>query len=449
MKKSTAFIIWLVYGLLIVYGSLIPFEIRQYTFSQAVMLFYNIPYLDLDAISRADWIANILLYIPFAYLGLNWSIGLKLVRYPGPVIVVSVLFIGVVLAVSVEFVQIFFKPRTVSLNDLIAEVIGLTIGTVIYFIAGKKLSRLWREVLSGGGFALRAAFILYVLAFIGMTLFPFDLVMSPTEITQKLSNSDRFALFITNCNDIFRCSARLAAEVIIVLPFGIFLAMSFDARRFNLRRTAIYFGLLLGFLIEVLQFFLVSGTTQGVSILAKVAGVLGGVYLVEQVPKLSLRKYEHLAKPVTFLSSILFLIMLIVLNKWFSGKYVSWGSALQQLREVHFTPFYYHYFSSEVVATSSLAVHFAMYMPVGLLCWVWGEGWKYQAASRRELFIVALMGANLAIVMEAGKLFVAGKHPDPTDVLIGSAAAVLTYSGLFWLKRILDNYNILNRQAAH
>ena len=255
MKNSTALIIWLVSAALIVYSSLIPFEIRQYTFNQAIELFFEIPYFELGATSRADWIANILLYIPFAYFGLNWVMGLRVARYLGPMLAIPVFIIGLGLALSVEFVQIFFKPRTVSINDLIAETIGLTIGTVVYFTAGKWLSRLWREVLNGGNSAIRAAFVLYALLFTAMVIFPFDFVVSTVEIRYKLSNADLFSIFITNCDDVFRCSARLTVEAFVVIPFGIFLAVSLDPRYFNIRRTAIYLALMLGFFIEVLQFF--------------------------------------------------------------------------------------------------------------------------------------------------------------------------------------------------
>lgn len=447
-KNATKFAVWLAYGFFIVYGSLIPFEIRQYSFPQAVKLFRNIPYLNLDAVSRADWIANILLYIPFAYLGLHWLMGVRPARLIALIPAAVIFFVGLWLAVSVEFLQIFFKPRTVSLNDLLAEIIGLIIGIIIFFIAGKKLSELWREVATGSFLAIRASIILYLLAFFAITAFPFDFVMSTGEITAKLQNPGRLVFFAADCGDITRCLAGLVGEAIIVVPLGIFLAITMDPRNFNLRRTALYFGLILGAVIEVLQFFLISGTSQGLSILAKGIGMLGGVHLVELVPRLSLKKYEDLSRPLSFLATLIFLVVLMVLNKWFTGRYVSWEIALQQLRGLHFTPFYYHYFSSEAAAVSSLIVHFAMYMPVGLLRWFWCRAWWRQGASRRELWTVALLGVNLAIVMEAGKLFVAGKHPDPTDVLIAGAAAVAAYSGLFWLQRILHNNNILQRQTT-
>ena len=56
------------YFAFIVYGSLIPFELRDYTFPEAIEAFRNIRYLNLGVASRGDWVANILLYIPLGFL---------------------------------------------------------------------------------------------------------------------------------------------------------------------------------------------------------------------------------------------------------------------------------------------------------------------------------------------------------------------------------------------
>jgi len=49
------------YACLVMYGSLVPFEPRGTSLSEALRAFANIRYLQLGVTSRADWIANILL----------------------------------------------------------------------------------------------------------------------------------------------------------------------------------------------------------------------------------------------------------------------------------------------------------------------------------------------------------------------------------------------------
>src|SRR5574340_1273229 len=58
----------LAYLLFIVYGSLLPFQPNDLSFSAAMANFRHIPLLELGVESRADLVANLLLYIPFGLL---------------------------------------------------------------------------------------------------------------------------------------------------------------------------------------------------------------------------------------------------------------------------------------------------------------------------------------------------------------------------------------------
>ncbi|MCP4992290.1 MAG: VanZ family protein, partial [Gammaproteobacteria bacterium] len=124
-----AFIAYLVF---VVYGSLIPFEYRAYTLYQALERFANIAYLNLGVGSRADWIANLVLYIPLAFLGCVWILGLRAVSVAKHLALVLVFTICLTVALTVEFTQIFFAPRTVSINDLVAETLGTLTGIVLW-----------------------------------------------------------------------------------------------------------------------------------------------------------------------------------------------------------------------------------------------------------------------------------------------------------------------------
>ena len=62
------------YSAFVIYGSLVPLHFRRQPMDMAWEYFQHIPYLDLGIGSRADWVANILLFVPLAYLwlGLLW-----------------------------------------------------------------------------------------------------------------------------------------------------------------------------------------------------------------------------------------------------------------------------------------------------------------------------------------------------------------------------------------
>src|SRR5687767_4512745 len=54
--------------LVAVYGSLVPFHYRALEWTDAVARLRSLPLLDLGAAQRADWVANILLFVPLAFL---------------------------------------------------------------------------------------------------------------------------------------------------------------------------------------------------------------------------------------------------------------------------------------------------------------------------------------------------------------------------------------------
>ena len=112
------------YLLFVVYGSLVPLDYHPHPPDAAWRDFLETRYLKLGVGSRADWVANILLYIPLAYLlcaGVVAGVGSAVARFIG---VAAVFAFCAAVALSVEFTQLFFPPRTVSLNDIVAEFVG-------------------------------------------------------------------------------------------------------------------------------------------------------------------------------------------------------------------------------------------------------------------------------------------------------------------------------------
>ena len=105
------------YFAFIVYGSLIPFELRDYTFPEALEAFKHIRYLDLGVVSRGDWVANILLYIPLGFLLM--ANGNAVGARHSAIGAIPVLVFCSLAAFSIEFLQIFYRAdRYVLYSEL-------------------------------------------------------------------------------------------------------------------------------------------------------------------------------------------------------------------------------------------------------------------------------------------------------------------------------------------
>jgi len=415
------------YTCLVVYGSLVPFELRGTSLSEALQAFANIRYLQLGVTSRADWIANILLYIPLAFLASAWLGRAWILRG-------TVVFIACALMViGVEFTQIFFKPRTVSINDIVAELIGTGAGIVLWQSSGGRLRLLWATISAGRAQTLRAAMVLYGAAYVLFSLFPYDFLISPAEIAWKLeSGRDHLLMAPGQCAGLVRCIAKLLSEIAAVVPFGVFVgAILWPSARHPLR-VAVLGGILLGATIETLQVFTASGAGQGISVLTRTLGMVAGAWLAGHFhPERVAGVLGWLRKRLKLIAAP-YLLLLMALNDWFSAGWLSLGDGLARISDLHFLPLYYHYYTSEAVAFVSLVSNLVMYAPIGIGYWLWTAG-KAGHESSGGSVSAAWYGAPICFLIEFGKLFLVGKHPDPTNVLLAAGASAIGFALVAWL----------------
>jgi glycopeptide antibiotics resistance protein/O-antigen ligase len=423
--RSLLWLTALVYTAFVIYGSLVPLDFHALPWDEAVARFRKIPFLELGVGSRADWVANLILYVPVGFLLMGAFVGRS--RLPvswGAGIVLS----GVVaagLALSIEFAQQFFPPRTVSLNDLYAEWVGGAFGILLWPLTGRSLSDVWHRFAQGGTPAVRAGLLLYVLAYLFLSLFPYDFLLSPREWHDHLTPEKAAWLFAGSCG--LGCWAKMVPEMLAAVPFGLLLVNK--SSRLSLVAAA-SMGMLLGLTVEILQLSIASGISQGASVLSRAAGVALGAWLPILFKHWDSRRMRYWVRTALVLAVLPYALGLAWLNHWFSAPWVSVGAALGRSADIRFTPFYYHYYTSEAVALVSLVFQFGLYVPLGAGVWLWSQGARSRSYGT---WLSALLGLFAAAVIETGRLFVPGQHSDPTNLLIASVAAGCCHAVLAWL----------------
>lgn len=411
----------------VVYGSLVPFDFRPLPLDAALRAFAHIRYLKLGIDSRADWVANILLYIPlpFLWLGAVSSEG----RYFRQLFFSVFFFLFfVALSVTIEFTQQFFPPRTVSLNDIIAEVFGTAIGVMIWWSSGTKIRALVQSVLAQGRNAAIAGLILYTIGYLAFSLFPYDFLISAQEIQGKLSGR-YFHWFASadTCGGTLRCGAKLMAEAAAVAPLGLLIGFASRRTGWPLVRSAIWMGSGLGLIIETLQFFLVSGLTLGASVLTRAIGVAAGAAAGDRFRQTSLWPVLYLLRPFIPVTGAAYAFLLGAVTWLNHGPILTVQESLERLGTIRFVPFYYHYYTSESAAMSSLLAVAIMFFPIGIQYWIWRIT-RLREFVARGVFTAGFIGGAVSLAVEIGKLFLASARPDPTNVLIGALAAAAGYA---------------------
>ena len=371
----------------------------------------HINMLNIGVQGRADWIANGVLYVPVGFL--TATLLAKENKTLGLAVIGSLLF-SYALALAVEFTQLSFPPRTVSLNDLIAEFIGGTLGAILA-IRGAARFRLFYSTLMGKPERLATHLLkAYALAYVAFSLFPYDFVLSLSELNGKL-NSDKWGWWIAQeawTRGALRW-AKLFAELLATLPLG-WLFMQQTRHRATLVPVFLA-GMLLGLVIEMAQFFVVSGVAQGISVLARTLGMLGGAILWQRRASLHFSTLAAALRRHIVPTAVLYMIALAAIHGWFDHRWLDWESTSYKLLQVRFLPFYYHYYTTEQAALLSLSAVCLMYAPIGILTW----------ASWFSATWAMLLGVFAATVIEISKLFLQNQHPDPTNLFLAAFAAWL------------------------
>lgn len=414
---------WLLYVAFVVYGSLVPLELVPLSFDAAWDKFRAIQLLDVGLQGRGDWVSNGVLYVPIGFLTFN-----LLGRSSGTWQVLAALLalvFSAALAAGVEFVQVYFPGRTVSLNDLFAEWVGGLLGVCLAVSSYHQFLRLgvaWRSLALQQ--ILNYGLVIYVVLYLSFSFFPFDFVLSATELQAKYESRAWGLLFA----DDFRSTGwlwvgiKLFAEVLAVVPIGVMLSRLQPAASY---KTGVGYGVVLGVVLEVGQFFVFSSLAQGVSILMRAAGMVLGISLYRRWTgnMESVRwKIQRRVLPL-FLG---YLFALAAIHGWFRGEWQGFDAAWSDLDSTRFLPFYYHYFTTEQAALVSVVAVAAMYAPMGIVTW----------ATRSSPGFTWIATACVVSFFECSKLFLKGLHADPTNIFIGGTAAWAVRRGLRFVRTV-------------
>jgi VanZ family protein len=272
---------------LLVYASLVPLDYTPLTWHETWDQWWQAPWLNLSLYHRADWVANALVVLPSGILA-TAAVGWGRRRIWPAVIAapfVSLMLAGVV--TGIEFVQIWFPTRTVSLNDLAAGYIGAVLGPLIWIATGHHIERGVMAFVNMPRFEERLMWLcLGYLAFITIySVLPLDVVVTRAEWQSRLvtvrEGLNPFGGHIAP-RQILK---ELVLGAVRMMPVGLLLALNRPAKYLP---AAL---LILPIAFEMIQLPLYSKHVSSVEILG---GWLGGVvgYLIG----LNLSRFQRLAE---------------------------------------------------------------------------------------------------------------------------------------------------------
>lgn len=417
------------YLLFVIYGSLVPLDFRDIPLNDAINQFKNIRYLNLGMGSLADWVANILLMIPLAFLW--FTLLTKNAGLPKKIFLVIIIWLACfLLALAIEFTQLFFPPRTVSINDIIAESLGSLIGCIAGWFFGQRFMawlQLWHqeaEINSWDRYLQIYLFGLFLYA-----ILPLDLTLSPIELYHKWNEGRIILLPFGHLKSSFIENIyQWGSEAALWLPVPLLWQRSRRLTQFQLYQRLFLAALA----IEFFQLFVYSRVTDITDILLALLGGGVSIQLTRHFSYTSPAKPTHTGfKAVLSWSrwgSALFCLVwsiLIMAVFWYPFNFDFDTALISERINLFFKiPFYAYYYGTEFRAVTEVFHKILFFIPLGIAFAFISRSYRFSVFS---LFVSYFWIALTALGIEAGQIFLPEKNADLTDWVLEVTGGVIGY----------------------
>lgn len=385
-------VLLLIFSLFIVYGTILPFNIRGIgNFHHRIDEINWKPFLaqDNSRTSISDVIQNILLFIPVGFFG--WlSIRRFKLKLENRVIV---LLYGAILSFSVEFLQLFTTDRTTSVTDLINNSAGTWLGIYLAVIIRKSWKKVSHRqmIINVIHYPHFTSFVFLSCVICAYLLHPFDFALDFSLFKLKLQRILLHPLqfSLTGKNEPF---IILLFSTLTFLLFSLISHLKSDISALTVLSVTICFGVFL----ESLQLIIKSRIPQPSDLIVEAVGIFTGFLFYKIYPSV-------FPKPQTVLKYA-FLIAFLS-NQFHPYKF---SLSFQKIRWI---PFFSGNSGSTMINLSNtietcIIFSFAGYIS-HQLC---------RNLSKKTSFLVLI--TVIIIILEFLQGWITGRNPDLTDILV-------------------------------
>lgn len=411
----------LMYAVLILYVSTVlgplGFNFTPITAHEALGRFLRqaTVWVDHGSDQRADWLGNLFMLAPFGFL-----VAGGLTRHGSPRIsigrMVASVGICVIFVVGVKFIQIYFPPRTVTLNYVVAQTVGALVGVL--------LCPAWQSAVAGLArhrIAPRATLILllrvYTAALILFILLPLDVALNLDDLADQMRRlPDAFVAVPGEGRPIIVRVVVMVAGTLAAVPVGVLLALRLGSA------PGAILGRGLGLMLAVFgASTLVMGATPSfVSVLYRTLGVGLGAALFGWFSRQDLAVMRGQIARCAPWFVLPYLGLLLAVNGLLSPHWRAPEEAWAAIGPRSLLPFYNYYIVGKAEAARNVLAHAIMYAPIGLLTW----------ACRRPASLAVSLAAILALLVEGARYLRPGLQGELNTVLVGAGAAWLVARGM-------------------
>ncbi len=432
--RTPLYVVSVMYLVFVIYGSLVPLNFTARPIGEAIEIFRHIPFLRLGIDSRADWVANLLLFVPLSF-GIAQCVRISERRslLGAAVGYAAIWTFCSALCVGIEFTQIFFPPRVVSQNDILAESLGAGFGLVLHARWSERcedwLARFSRRL--GQQDALVHVLQGYFFVLLAYSVLPLDLTLSPADIFHKWKEG---RIVLIPFGHLPRGAAailyEIATDIGIWVPAGLLWQLTRRSRTLDIGVK----GALAAFAIEFLQLFVYSRVTDVTDILmGGIGAALGASIMRFGGRHLRITQRDAMARYGTrgWWLALSAWVALVLAVFWFPyGFHFEPSFVADRLAGSTRVPFQAYYSGSEYRAATEVLHKVGFFMPGGIVWVLLARSAKHSLPAAAGLLLVA----SVAALVEVGQIFLPGKIADLTDWVLEFSGAAL---GMWLTSRVL------------
>ena len=357
------------------YASLIPFNLSAIALGDAVQHFIGVMLSPpADRLSRTNFLANVLLTVPVGF-GLagallcdrahRWTTVLKTVAIA--------LTAGLLLSLTVEFLQEFAPGRVPALADVEAQAAGVLAGAAAWLAAGPILTT-WLRMIQRyrGQDRLGHVLIGYAVVWTAVNLAPFDITLDLGELSQRMhAGLITIVPFTAAGRPLSRVLWDALMGFVSAIPLGA-LGVIVGPRDGRARTMLLSFagGAALVAGMELAQVFLISHGADMTDVLCGWAGVALGVATARRIQPphhgVQSRPLEPARRGAALLLGSWALVLL--LYHWMPYDFTAdRGMIHAKVAALSFVPFAGYRAGSDLYALNDILTKLGLAFPLGVL----------------------------------------------------------------------------------
>jgi hypothetical protein len=427
------------YGLAIVYTSLVlgP-EGHRYApigIAEAWRKFRAVGFIANGSDQRPDWIANMMMVIPLAYF-VNGAFRLRGRAGRNMINAAIAAAICIVFVLTVKYAQLFFPPRTVTLNYIVAQSIGVVLGVFLFHFARRHIHRRILDMYRRGD-GLIVVLGGYSILLTAYFLMPFDLALSPDDLLNRLESLTIGIVPGAGHDPAYR-AVLVLADMAAAVPVGMFLAVTGRDMTF---RAQLARGIAVILPVAVLSLFILSITPYLIFLFSRTAGVAIGVWFMEALKGKDLWKRHYRYAQYVPVAFPAYLVVPALASGLLTDRWLNIDEALRSLEPDQLLPLWSLYMATKAEAARSVVMTLVMFAPVGAMIW-FRRGFRARGAG-----LSAFVAFLLSLAVEFARLIKPGLTPDFTTPFVAATAAALTFRAMPVLWKLFEAEAI--RSARH